>query len=70
MQAWKILEVTLEGAFPTRTSRLQLLITKFKNLKMLEDESISRFNLRVLDISDESFALGEKISQELLVKIF
>lgn len=42
-------------------SKLQLLITKFKNLRMANDEHL-------LDIAKESFALKEKIYEEKLVR--
>ncbi|CAM8929123.1 unnamed protein product [Rhodiola kirilowii] len=35
---------------------------------MKEDETIADFNTRVLDISNESFALGDPMSEEKLVK--
>ena len=35
---------------------------------MMEDESIVEFNIRVLDIVNESFALGERISESKLVR--
>lgn len=47
---------------------LQLLTTKFENLRMDEDESISDFNIRVRDIANHSFALREKMSEENLVR--
>lgn len=49
-------------------SRLQLLTTKFENLRMMEDETITEFNSRICDISNEFFALGEKMSEEKLVR--
>lgn len=49
-------------------SKLQLLTTKFQSLKMSEDETIVEFNVRLLDIANESFSLGEKISEEKLVR--
>ena len=39
---------------------LQILSSKFEALKMAEDEIIAEFNLRVLDLKNESFALGKK----------
>lgn len=51
-------------------SRLQLLATKFENLKMQEDETIVEFNVRLFYIFNESFALGEKILEEKLVRKF
>ncbi|CAM8920687.1 unnamed protein product [Rhodiola kirilowii] len=35
---------------------------------MKEDETIADFNTRVLDISNESFAFGEPMSEEKLVR--
>ncbi|CAM8885104.1 unnamed protein product [Rhodiola kirilowii] len=35
---------------------------------MQEDETIADFNTRVLDISNEAFALGEPMSEEKLVR--
>lgn len=66
--AWNILQVTHEGTDTVRMSRLQLLTTKFENLRMTEDETISEFNSRLCDLSNESFALGEKMSEEKLVR--
>ncbi|XP_038896219.1 uncharacterized protein LOC120084497 [Benincasa hispida] len=48
-------------------SRLQLLTSKFENLRMHNDEFIGDFNV-MLDISNESSALGEKISKEKPVR--
>jgi hypothetical protein len=49
-------------------SKLQLLTTKFENLKMDIDETISEFNTRLRDIANSSFALGEKMSEEKLAR--
>lgn len=35
---------------------------------MMEDESIDEFNVRVLDIEYECFALGEGISESKLIR--
>lgn len=51
-------------------SRLQLLTTKFENLRMNEDESIYEFHIRLSDISNTYFSLGEKMSEEnLAIKV-
>jgi hypothetical protein len=49
-------------------SKLQLLTTKFENLKMDIDETISEFNTRLRDIANSSFALGEKMSEKKLAR--
>ncbi|XP_057432974.1 uncharacterized protein LOC130725802 [Lotus japonicus] len=66
--AWEILKVAHEGTTRVRLSRLQLLTTQFENLKMKEEETISGFHMRVRDISNASFALGEPMSDEKLVR--
>ncbi|MCH81188.1 gag-pol polyprotein [Trifolium medium] len=67
-QAWEILQTAHEGTSKVRMSKLQLLTTKFENLKMEEDETISEFNTRLRDITNSSFALGEKMSEEKLAR--
>ena len=49
-------------------SKLQLLTSKFENLRMEDDETISEFNTRVRDIANSCFALGEKIPEEKLAR--
>ena len=43
-------------------------MSKFEKLRMSEEETINDFNGRLYDIANESFALGEKFSEERLVK--
>ena len=37
--AWEILKIAHEGTTKVKSAKIQLLTTKFENLKMLEDES-------------------------------
>jgi hypothetical protein len=66
--AWRILETAHEGTSKVKMSRLQLLTTKFENLKMKEDESIHDFHLSILDIANSFEALGERMSDEKLAR--
>src|ERR1044072_9170083 len=66
--ACEILKMTHEGTSRVRMSRLQLLTTKFEKLRMAEYESISDFYMRVCDLANTSFALGEQISEEKLIR--
>lgn len=51
-------------------SRLQLLTTKFENLRMKEYESIHDFHMNIIEIANASSALGKKISKaKLVIKI-
>ena len=65
---WDILCVHFKGTNAVRESRLELLIAKFENLRMSEEETINDFNGKLCDIANESFALREKIPKEKLVK--
>ncbi|KAA0035666.1 gag-pol polyprotein [Cucumis melo var. makuwa] len=60
-EAWRILEVAYEGTSKVKISRLQLITSKFEVLKMSEDETVSEYNERVLEIANESLLLGKKI---------
>ncbi|MCH87884.1 gag-protease polyprotein, partial [Trifolium medium] len=66
--AWEILKTTHEGTSKVKMSRLQLLTTKFENLRMKEDECIHDFHMNVLDFANSFDSLGEKISEEKLVR--
>ena len=45
-----------------------MLTTKFENLRMMEDETIHEFHMNILEIANTSGALGEKMSEEKLVR--
>lgn len=66
--AWKSLEVVFEGTSKVKTFRKLLLTTKFESLKMMEEETITKYNVRVMEIANESFNLGEGISYSKLVR--
>ncbi|CAM8905334.1 unnamed protein product [Rhodiola kirilowii] len=63
-KAWDILQTAHEGTTKVKISRM----SKFKNLRMQVDETITDFKERVLDISNELFALGEPMTEETLVR--
>lgn len=67
-EAWDILFVAHKEISKVKMLRLKLLTSKFENLRMNNDESIAEFNVYLLNIANESFALGEKISEERLVR--
>ncbi|KAA0041153.1 gag-proteinase polyprotein [Cucumis melo var. makuwa] len=67
-EAWKTLEVACEGTSKVKISRLQLITYKFEALRMTEDESVSDYNKRVLEIANESLLLGEKIPDSKIVR--
>jgi len=57
-----------EGTSKIMMSKLQVLIMKFENLKVKDDESIQDFHMNILDIANASSTLGEKMSEEKQVR--
>ena len=51
-----------------RKSSIELLISKFENLQMEENETIGQYHARLSDILKESFILGENILEEKLIQ--
>ena len=51
-----------------RKSRIELLNSKFENLRMEENETIGQYHARVSDISNESFILRKKFPKEKLIQ--
>ncbi|KAK2385434.1 putative mitochondrial protein [Trifolium repens] len=65
-EAWEILMTCYEGTSKVKMSKLQILTTKFENLRMKEEESIQDFHMSLVDIANAFEALGEKVSDEKL----
>ena len=51
-------------------TRLDILASKFENLKMEIEESIEEFNSRLSSISQEAVFLGKRYKDKKLVKKF
>ncbi|XP_057437675.1 uncharacterized protein LOC130729849 [Lotus japonicus] len=66
--AWDILKTAREGTTRVRMSGLQMLITQFENMRMTEEEKISEFHMRVRDLANSSFVLGEPMLDEKLMR--
>ena len=45
-----------------------MLATRFEELRMMKNETISDFNSKLCDIANEAFALGKKYSDIKLVR--
>ncbi|KAL8556430.1 hypothetical protein ACS0TY_004031 [Phlomoides rotata] len=65
--AWDRLQEHCEGSESVRRTKLRMLGTQFENLKMKEDETISAYNERLSEIVNESYSLGESISNVRVV---
>ena len=67
-EAWVYLKTAHEGTSKVKMSRLQILTTQFENLRMKEDECIHDFHMNIIEITNASSALGEKMSDAKLVR--
>ncbi|KAI3465123.1 hypothetical protein Pfo_021786 [Paulownia fortunei] len=59
-EEWDILQVAFEGTASIRMTKLQMLASRFEDLRMLESESTTNFNGKLCDIASEVYAFGEK----------
>lgn len=45
-----------------------MLMTKFEELRMWDDETIDEFNTKLCEIANKAHSLGEKISEDRLIR--
>ena len=67
-EAWEILQIQFEGTPDVKRSRFTMLQTRFDELRMSDTETLNDFYERLSDISNEFFALGEKLDESVLVR--
>ncbi|XP_065616979.1 uncharacterized protein LOC136062156 [Quercus suber] len=67
-EAWQLLETTYEGTKKVKDTKLQMLTTRFEELKMSEDESFDYFYSKLNEIVIEKFNLGEKTEDSKVVR--
>ena len=67
-EAWEILETTYEGTKKVKDIKLQMLTTRFEELKMSEDESFDSFYSKLNAMVIGKFNLGEKTEDLKVVR--
>ena len=67
-EAWQILETTYEGTKKVKDTKLQMLTTRFKELKISEDESFDSFFSKLNEVVIGKFNLGEKTEDSKIVR--
>ena len=67
-EAWTILETTYEGTKKVKDTKLQMLTTRFEELKMGDDESFNLFYGKLNEIIIAKLNLGEKIVDAKVVR--
>ncbi|KAL8534796.1 hypothetical protein ACS0TY_010723 [Phlomoides rotata] len=65
--AWDRLQEHCKGSESIPWTKLRIIGTKFENMRMKKDETISSYNERLSEIANESHSLGEPISNVRLV---
>jgi len=66
--AWQILETTYEGTKLVKSAKLQMLISKFEDIKMLEEETFGEFYTKISDLRNSMVSLGKQISDVKLIR--
>ena len=67
-EAWEILKTTYEGTEKVKDTKLQMLTTRFEELKMSEDESFDSFYSKLNEVIVSKFNLGEKTKDSKIVR--
>ena len=67
-EAWEILETTYEGIKKVNDTKLQMLTTRFEELKMSEDESFDSFCSKLNAVVIGKFNLSKKTEDSKVVK--
>ena len=67
-EVWTILETTYEGTKKVKDTKLQVLTTRFEEVKMSHDEPFDSFYGRLNEIVIAKLNLGEKIEDAKVVR--
>ena len=67
-EAWMILEMTYEGTKKVKDTKLQMLTTRFEELKMGDNEAFDSFYGKLNEIVIAKLNLGEKIEDSKVVR--
>jgi hypothetical protein len=67
-EAWDILKTTYEGTKLVKSAKLQLLVSKFERIRMLENETFNEFYDRISDLRNSMINLGKKVSDTKVIK--
>jgi hypothetical protein len=65
--AWQILETTYHGTKLVKFAKLQMLISKFEEIKMLEEEIFREFYTKISNLRNSMVSLGKSISNVKLI---
>jgi hypothetical protein len=66
-EAWQILETTYEGTKLVKSTKLQMLISRFEEIKMLDDETFGEFYSKMSDSRNLMVSLGKIVLDVKLI---
>jgi hypothetical protein len=66
-EVWKILETTYEATKLVKSAKLHMLISRFEEIKMLEDETFDEFYKRINDLRNFMVSLRKMIYNVKLI---
>jgi hypothetical protein len=67
-EASQIIETTYEGTKLVKFAKLQMLIFRFEEIKMFEDETYEEFYSKMSDLRNSMVSLGKPISDVKLIR--
>jgi hypothetical protein len=67
-EAWKILETTYEGTKLVKSAKLQILISRFEEIKMLEEETFGVFYSKMSDLRNSMVSFGKPVLDVKLIQ--
>jgi hypothetical protein len=68
LKAWQILETTYEGTKLVKSAKLQILISGFEEIKMLEEETFGEFYTKISDLRNWMVSLWKSVSNVKLIR--
>jgi hypothetical protein len=67
-EAWETLEITYEGSQIVKASKIQMLVSKFEEIRMEEEEMFDEFYSKLSTIRNSTINLGKKMTDAKIVK--
>jgi hypothetical protein len=67
-EAWQILETTYKGTKLVKSVKLQMLTSRFEEIKMLEEETFGDFYSKMSDLRNSMVSLGKPVSDVKLIR--
>ena len=67
-EAWQILETTYKGTKQVKDTKLQMLTTRFEELRISEDKSFDSFYSKLNEVVIGKFNVGEKTEDSKVVR--